>query len=112
MDAVAAAHEAGYRFALVRPNSKVGIGSWNREEISLPLVLDHLQHGGNVAIKLAETRQRTRLCVIDIDNKKHVIKKDDIASRKISSESPLGLPVSRNLRSNATRSCSGIPWPP
>ncbi len=69
MDTVREAYEVGYQFALVRPNSKAGIGSWNREEHSLPCVLRHLERGGNVAIKLAETRQQVKLCVIDIDSK-------------------------------------------
>src|SRR5437870_8339178 len=69
MDTVREAYEVGYQFALVRPNSKAGMGSWNQEAQSLLRVLWHLDRGGNVAIKLVETRQRMKLCVIDIDSK-------------------------------------------
>src|SRR5947208_2702976 len=69
------AHEAGYEFALVRPNGKEGLGAWNKERPPLHRVLYHVGHGGNVAVVTTRTRQGVRLCCIDVDSKSSRLRK-------------------------------------
>jgi len=58
-----------YFIARAGRNSKVGLGQWNTEDRSIEEILWHVRHGGNVALRVGQTRSAARVCCIDLDNK-------------------------------------------